>query len=85
MASVQPVVDRAKRAFPEAKGEDLLQRCIKANVQNTIETILSECPNVAKAAQQRTIKVLGAYYDLDTGKVYWLPGPGARGARIRRG
>jgi carbonic anhydrase len=77
---IQPIVDRAKRAFPQAEGEELLQNCIKANVQNTIETILTECPEVSKAAQQRKIKVLGAFYDLDTGKVYWLPGPGARGA-----
>lgn len=73
---VGPVVDRAKQAFPQAKGDDLLDKCIKANVQNTIETVLTEVAGVQKLAQEGKLKILGAFYDLDSGRVAWLPGPG---------
>ncbi|MCX5808988.1 MAG: carbonic anhydrase [Proteobacteria bacterium] len=62
--TIAPAVEKAK-----AQSGDLTDNAIRANVELVVEKIKSSKPILAKALEQGTIKIAGAYYDIETGKV----------------
>lgn len=53
----------------KAGGPDLEQRCVVANVQANVRRLQAEKPILADMVAAGKLKVVGAYYDLATGKV----------------
>lgn len=67
---IQPAVKKAK----DIKGGDLLNDSIRGNVFNTVEK-LSECePILKELCESGKLKVVGAFYDLDSGTVQFYEG-----------
>jgi carbonic anhydrase len=58
---IEPVV--------KAGGADLEQRCVVANVQANVKRLQTATPILADMVSGGKLKVVGAYYDLPTGKV----------------
>jgi carbonic anhydrase len=67
---IQPAVDKAKAGNPEP--DELVPRCIQANVWQTIEDIIKQSSVVRSKLAEGKLSILGAIYDLDQGKVTWL-------------
>ncbi len=51
------------------KGDDLEQRAVVANVKHNVERLRSSKPILAPMIAKKQLQVVGAYYDLPTGKV----------------
>jgi carbonic anhydrase len=69
---IQPAVARAKADNPGAGEEDLINAAIKANVWQAIEDIFQKSPEIKGLVKAGKVKVMGALYELDTGRVQWL-------------
>ena len=67
-AAIQPAVTKAK----EQPGE-LLPNAIKTNAQMMADQLRSSEPVMAELVQAGKLKVVAAYYELDSGKVAILP------------
>ena len=63
-----PAVLRAARAG-DLKGEDLLDAAVKANVRRTVERLRNSEPSLIDPRRAGKLKIVGAHYDLDDGKV----------------
>jgi carbonic anhydrase len=61
--AIQPAVDRAKSELG-----DLLDNAVRANIELVVEQLKASMP-VAELVQHNRLKVVGAQYNLDRGKV----------------
>ena len=52
---------------------DQLDHAIEANVRHNVQRLQNAHPVIAKALDEHKVKILGAIYELDTGKVRFLP------------
>lgn len=69
---IKPAVTAAQKAHTGLHGEALVPEAIKANVWQAIEDTLKSSPDVRELAKAGKVKIIGAVYDLDDGKVDWL-------------
>lgn len=69
---IKPAVAKVKRLNPEAKGDDLLNKSIKANVLLVMENVLRKSEEVRELVKAGQLQVVGGIYDLHTGQVSWL-------------
>jgi carbonic anhydrase len=69
---IKPAVACAQKHKPQLHGKDLLPEAITCNVWLTIEDLLKNSSIIRDLAKEGKIKVVGALYDLPTGKVTWL-------------
>lgn len=53
-------------------GDDIVNRAVRANVMRTVAQLKSAKPIVAKAVSDRTAKVVGGVYNLQTGLVEFI-------------
>jgi carbonic anhydrase len=67
-----PAVKTAKEQNPSATGNALITEAIKANIWQAIGDMLTNSPIIAERVKQNKLEVIGAYYELETGKVSWL-------------
>ena len=65
---IQPAVEKAKK-----QGGDVLDNAVRINVEESVSLLKSSKPLLSKAAAAGHVKILGARYDLDSGKVEVLP------------
>jgi carbonic anhydrase len=72
LKSIIPAVETAKKQDPKASGETLVNLAIKANIWQAIEDIFKNSPVIGGRVKDGKLKVIGASYQLDTGKVTWL-------------
>lgn len=70
--SIVPAVAAAREADPKATGDDLVEAAIKANVWQAIADMFKSSPIVAGKVKDGKLQVVGALYDIDTGKVAWM-------------
>jgi carbonic anhydrase len=67
--SIEPAVEKA-RAENKGLGNDaLVPKAIKANVWQVIDDILKNSAEVRKMVREAKVKIVGAIYDLESGKV----------------
>jgi carbonic anhydrase len=52
---------------------DHVENAVKANVEMVVKQLRASTPILAKLVSEGKLKVVGAVYSLDTGKVTWLP------------
>jgi carbonic anhydrase len=70
--NIQPAVYRAIELHPDVQENDIIPYAIEENVWQSIEDIFMKSPAVREMVKNGTVKVVGAVYDLSTGKVEWL-------------
>ena len=63
---------KAKEENLGAAAEVLIAAAIKNNVYQAMEDILQKSPVIKAKVKAGKVKLLGAIYELDTGKVQWL-------------
>jgi carbonic anhydrase len=66
IAAIKPAVDAAA-----ALAGDRVENAVRINVQNVVR-LLQNTPVLAEASERAHLKIVGAVYSLDTGKVDWL-------------
>jgi carbonic anhydrase len=68
---VEPIIPAALRA--RSRSGDWVDNAVRANVRRTVEQLRTAVePILLEPQKQGKLKVVGAYYDLDTGAVEWL-------------
>lgn len=74
---IQEVLNTIQPAIANIKGDsgNALENAIKANVRHVEEKLKSSKPVLAKLLEQGKVGILGAYYDLASGKVEFLDKP----------
>ncbi len=72
VAPIKPAAAKAKAANPEAAKEALIAAAIKDNVRQAMEDLFQKSSFIRAQVQAKKTRVIGAFYDLDTGQVEWL-------------
>ena len=68
IALLRPAVEKT-RGMPG----DPVENAVKANVEMVVKQLRTATPVLAELVSHGKLKVVGALYSLDTGKVTWLP------------
>jgi len=71
--NIEPAVKRAIAAHPEIHGEAIIPYGIEENIWQGIEDLFMQSPVSREMVKSGQAKVVGAIYDVSTGKVNWLP------------
>jgi carbonic anhydrase len=75
LAKIRPAVNAVKGFKPEERvssNEEFLEQVIEENVRLTVADIRKDSPVLAKLEASGAIKIVGAVYELQTGKVTLL-------------
>lgn len=75
LSNIQPAVEKSKKeinGIHNSSNVDFVNRTIANNVQLTIERIVKKSPILQEMEQDGAIKIVGAIYALDTGRVTLL-------------
>ena len=74
LENIQPAVAAATASMPGGSGKDpaFVQRVVVENVRATVRDIQQRSPVIAEMVASGDLKVVGAWYDLATGKVHWM-------------
>lgn len=72
LRNIVPAVDWLRKNRPELAGDELLAAAVEANVWRSIDDLLTRSAAVREKVRGGTVKVAGAVYDLDSGRVRWL-------------
>lgn len=74
LENIQPAVADARKSMPDAASDDsaFVQAVVERNVIRTVRDISERSPIMAEMIASGELKVVGAWYDLATGKVTWL-------------
>ncbi len=67
--NIVPAVEKAKLAHPNAETPELISAAIEENIWQAIEDILTKSHAIAGRAAEGKVVVVGATYDILTGKV----------------
>jgi carbonic anhydrase len=73
-AHLHSIVDAIKPALTRARGKagDFADNICRANVEVGVNTLTASRPVLAERVRQGKLKIVGAYYDLDSGRVTFL-------------
>jgi len=71
-AKIKPGVAKARAAHKDLKGAALLDAAITANVLQAMEDLFAKSPIIKDLVKAGKLKIMGAIYDLESGKVAWL-------------
>lgn len=71
--NIIPAVKRVMVERPYLSGDALVTVATEENVWQSIEDLFKKSPATRDLVNQGKVKVVGAIYDLASGKVYWLP------------
>ncbi|SFM16097.1 carbonic anhydrase [Desulfomicrobium norvegicum] len=67
--NIVPAVEKARHEHPDADTPELIVKAIEANVWQAIEDLLGKSHAIADRAKDGRVVVVGAVYDILTGKV----------------
>jgi carbonic anhydrase len=71
--NIVPAVKRAMELHAGVHGDEIIQYAIEENVWQGIEDLFMKSPAVRSVVKAGKAKVVGAIYDVGTGKISWLP------------
>jgi carbonic anhydrase len=71
--NIIPAVKRAMKQHTEAHGDAIIPFAIEENVWQAVDDLFMKSPAVRKIVKEGKAKVIGAIYEVGTGKVKWLP------------
>jgi carbonic anhydrase len=69
---IREAVEATHSRSPELKGKEFLSAAVKNNVFESLETLLKGSPVVRDHVRLGKLKVIGAVYDIHTGRIQWL-------------
>lgn len=72
ISEITPAVVRAQAANPGASDEQIVNAAIRENVYQSMFELLKTSPMTAKFVQEGKVELVGAVYDISTGKVEFL-------------
>ena len=70
--NIEPAVKRAMELYPYAKGDDIIPLAIEENVWVGVRDLFMKSPSSRQLVKDGRVKVVGAIYDVGTGKINWL-------------
>jgi carbonic anhydrase len=70
--NIVPAVLKAKDEHPALKGDALVEEAVKYNIWQAISDLFQKSSITVKRVKYGKLKVIGAVYDIETGKVSWL-------------
>jgi carbonic anhydrase len=70
--SIDPAVATAQKQHPDLHGADLVPAAVEANVWQSIANLCKQSTIVRQQVKSGKLKVVGAIYDLESGRVKWL-------------
>jgi carbonic anhydrase len=70
--NIEPAVHRAIEIYPHAKPDEIVPLAIEENVWISIRDLFMKSPSTRDLVKTGKAKVVGAIYDVSTGKVNWL-------------
>ncbi len=71
--NIEYAVHKAMRLHPDVKGDDIIPHAIEENVWEGIRSLFMRSPSTRELVKAGKTKVVGAIYDVSTGKISWLP------------
>jgi carbonic anhydrase len=71
--NIEPAVKRAIAGNPKLQGDAVIPAAIEENVWQGIEDLFMSSPATRALVKAGKVKVVGAIYEVGTGKVNWLP------------
>ncbi len=71
--NIQPAVKRAMAQHPGIHGDGIIPYAIEENVWQGIEDLFMKSPAARELVHSGKTKVVGAIYDVGTGRVEWFP------------
>ncbi|PLX95833.1 MAG: carbonic anhydrase [Desulfuromonas sp.] len=71
--NIQPAVQKTLDAYPGAPTRDIIRFSIEENVWQGIRELFMRSPSTRELVKNGQAKVVGAIYNVGTGKVKWLP------------
>jgi carbonic anhydrase len=81
---ITPAVTAAKNSNPDKSGDDLVPAAITANIWQAMADVYKNSPLMRDKVKEGKIKLVGANYDIKTGKVNWM-GPHPQQAQLVAG
>jgi carbonic anhydrase len=69
---INEAVETTRKAYPSATDTDLIPEATRANVFQSIATLLKESDSVRERVENGKAQLVGAIYDVETGTVEWL-------------
>jgi carbonic anhydrase len=72
VANIVPPVTKTKADNPGLSGEELANKAIEANTWQSIADLFKQSPMMREMVKAKQVKVVGAIYDVESGKVSWL-------------
>ncbi len=81
---IAPAVTQAKSANPDKSGDALVSAAITANIWQAMADTYKNSPMLREKVKDGKIKLVGAVYDIKSGKVNWL-GPHPQQAQLVAG
>jgi carbonic anhydrase len=81
---IAPAVAAARKDNPDKSGEALVPAAVTANVWQSMADIYKNSPVIREKVKNGKLKLVGAVYDITTGKIKWL-GPHPEQAQLLAG
>lgn len=72
VANIAPAVKRAQAKHESVHGDAIIPYAIEENVWQAIEDLFMRSPAVRNLVNQNKVAVVGAIYDVATGRIEWL-------------
>lgn len=80
--NIVPAVEKAKHEHPDAEQAELINAAIEANVWQAVDDIMTKSHAIAERAAAGKVVVVGAIYDILTGKVRIIERAGVAPAAV---
>jgi carbonic anhydrase len=71
--NIIPAVKKAMAAHADLRGDAIIPHAIRENVWQGIEDLFMKSPITRDLVKAGSVKIVGAIYDVGSGKVNWLP------------
>jgi len=72
VANIVPPVEKVKAENPGMAATELTNKAIEANTWQSVEDLFKQSPIMRDMVKAGKVKVVGAIYNVDSGKVSWL-------------
>lgn len=72
IAEIRPAVVRARAAYPNATADELLEAATREQVMGEVRRLQKESPVLRERVANGSLKIVGAMYSLEDGRVTWL-------------
>lgn len=72
LAPIAPAIQEAQASVPDAGPSEVAGLAVRFNVMRSMNDLILESPAIASGVQSGGVRLVGAVYDLTTGRVEWL-------------